>query len=67
MATDTEKAKKAIEILDTLLIALSALPGLIAAASGLVNRLKSGEPITQDELDDLQARIEARNARIQDA
>ena len=63
--SDREKTEKAIQILDTLLVALAALPGLIAAATGLVERLKAGGDVTQEELDTLQARIEARNARIQ--
>lgn len=67
MASEQEKAQKAIDILDTLLVALAALPGLIAAATGLVERLKAGGDVTQDELDALQARIEARNERIQRA
>lgn len=62
--SDTKNAQ-AIEILDTVMVALAALPAVITAATALYAKLKSGEEVTQDELDALQARIEARNDRIQ--
>lgn len=67
MTNEEKKAEQALRIIDMLLAALTTLPTLIASAQALYRRLKSGEEVSQDELDTLQARIEARNDRIQGA
>ena len=52
---------------DMALLALGILPEAFSAATALYHKLKSGDEVTDEELDTLLAKIKSRNERIQAA